>query len=79
MIDNSRFVMSKFINKESLLEAKCKALKQEVLILNQRLSNSKRDNRTNRDRLRSENKKLRAKLVVLENALRGLVGYCAKG
>lgn len=56
-----------------------RAMASEIDTLRDRLSKSKRDNRTNRDRLRSENKKLRAKLVVLENALRGLVGYCAKG
>ncbi len=61
---------------DTILES---AMASEIDTLRDRLSKSKRDNRTNRDRLRSENKKLKAKLVVLENALRGLVGYCAKG
>ena len=53
---------------DTILES---AMASEIDTLRDRLSKSKRDNRTNRDRLRSENKKLRAKLVVLENALRG--------
>jgi hypothetical protein len=53
MIDSNKYVMSKYVTKEDLLSDKCNDLEKEVKLLRQRLHNSKRDNRTNRDRLRN--------------------------